>query len=127
MLTIESLGPLLASLPDGPIPLSVAVRLLGKAWSCRKISLASVYRWTHGGCRGVRLESVQVGGSRCVTRDGLIAFFATLSTQPASHTTSGATSEVRTSANRRRALASTDRRLDAILDRPKGRSATLTV
>ena len=38
-----------------------------------------LYRWTTSGCRGVVLESVQVGATRCTSREAMARFFARLS------------------------------------------------
>jgi hypothetical protein len=45
----------------------------------RKISVATFYRWSTAGCRGVILETVQIGGSRCTSREALQRFFERLS------------------------------------------------
>jgi hypothetical protein len=41
-------------------------------------SLATCYRWSLAGCRGVRLETVQVGGSRWTSAEAFSRFVATL-------------------------------------------------
>lgn len=40
--------------------------------------ISSLYRWTTTGCRGVVLESVQIGGSRFTSREALVRFFGKL-------------------------------------------------
>jgi hypothetical protein len=50
-----------------PISLSEAGRLLGK-------HTATVYRWSTAGVRGVVLETIQVGGTRCTSREGVQRF-----------------------------------------------------
>jgi hypothetical protein len=45
----------------------------------RKTHVSSLYRWTVSGCRGVVLESIQVGGTRCTSREALERFFDRLS------------------------------------------------
>jgi Protein of unknown function (DUF1580) len=52
---VVPLGQLLNLLP--------AIRLHGG--EPKKLSVATVYRWTTAGCRGVVLESVQLGNTRC--------------------------------------------------------------
>jgi hypothetical protein len=42
-------------------------------------STSCVYRWTVTGCRGVILESVQVGGTRCTSEEAIIRFIHSLS------------------------------------------------
>ena len=44
--------------------------------------VSTLYRWATAGCRGVVLESIQVGGTRCTSREALQRFFERLS-QPA--------------------------------------------
>jgi hypothetical protein len=45
----------------------------------RKVHVSCVYRWTVAGYRGVVLESLQVGCTRCTSREALGRFFAALS------------------------------------------------
>jgi hypothetical protein len=45
----------------------------------KRPDLTTLYRWTKGGCRGVVLESVQVGGTRCTSREAVARFIAALS------------------------------------------------
>jgi hypothetical protein len=45
----------------------------------RKTNLSTLYRWTQAGCRGVQLESIQIGGTRCTSREALQRFFEALS------------------------------------------------
>jgi len=43
--------------------------------------LATLYRWSGKGVRGVRLASVQVGGSRCTSRQAVATFLERLTEQ----------------------------------------------
>src|SRR4051812_39705508 len=45
----------------------------------KRINVATFYRWASRGCRGVRLETLQVGGTRCTSREALQRFFERLS------------------------------------------------
>lgn len=45
----------------------------------RKTHVCTLYRWTSSGCRGVVLESLQVGATRCTSREALQRFFQKLS------------------------------------------------
>src|SRR4051795_534998 len=45
----------------------------------RKTHISTLYRWTTSGCRGVRLETIQVGATRCTSREALQRFFERLS------------------------------------------------
>jgi hypothetical protein len=40
--------------------------------------VSCMYRWTTEGCRGVVLESIQVGGTRCTSHEALKRFFRRL-------------------------------------------------
>jgi hypothetical protein len=44
----------------------------------RRLHLSTVYRWCQRGLRGVKLEMVQCGGTRCTTETALLRFFAAL-------------------------------------------------
>src|SRR5689334_10653496 len=44
----------------------------------RKCHVSTLYRWATIGCRGVRLESIQVGGTLCTSREALQRFFEAL-------------------------------------------------
>ena len=44
----------------------------------RPIHLSTLYRWTVSGCRGVILESIQVGATRATSREALQRFFERL-------------------------------------------------
>ena len=44
----------------------------------RKTHVSTIYRWTVAGCRGVVLESIQVGAIRCTSREALQRFFERL-------------------------------------------------
>jgi hypothetical protein len=41
----------------------------------KRPNVATLYRWTTIGCRGVRLEFVQVGATRCTSTEALQRFF----------------------------------------------------
>jgi hypothetical protein len=45
----------------------------------RKTNISTIYRWSTVGCRGVVLETIQVGGTRCTSREALQRFFVRLS------------------------------------------------
>jgi hypothetical protein len=40
---------------------------------------SALYRWTTSGCRGVILESIQIGNVRCTSKQALQRFFEALS------------------------------------------------
>jgi hypothetical protein len=75
----------------------------------RKPHISCIYRWTKSGCKGVILESIQVGGTRCTSKEALARFFRRLtlgdSTVEAIHT--------RSHAQRERAMKKAMRELEA--------------
>jgi hypothetical protein len=86
----------------------------------KRIHIATVYRWTSEGCRGVRLRYMQVGATRCTTRAWLDEFFAALTAlsdgtgtpQPAPYHT--APLGARSPAARRKAVERADAALTAM-------------
>jgi hypothetical protein len=82
----------------------------------RKIAVPTFYRWSTDGCRGVVLETIQVGASRCTSREALSRFFAALTAARA--TPSGRSTDPpagdRTPNQRRRADAAAARRAEAL-------------
>ena len=82
----------------------------------KKPHVSCLYRWTTAGCRGVVLESVSIGATRCTSIEALRRFFERLSPSPA------AVRPLPTPASRRRHLASVERQLDA---KRIGRTAAL--
>lgn len=56
----------------------------------KHVNTSTVWRWCTAGCKGVVLESIQVGGSRCTSREAAQRFCEALSgaesrPQPISH------------------------------------------
>jgi hypothetical protein len=47
----------------------------------RRVNVATLYRWSLRGCRGVRLETMQIGGTRCTSVEALQRFFEALTPQ----------------------------------------------
>lgn len=47
----------------------------------KKPHSSCLYRWTTTGCKGVVLESVQIGGTRCTSLEALARFFGKLTAQ----------------------------------------------
>jgi hypothetical protein len=45
----------------------------------RKTHVSTFFRWSTAGCRGVVLETIQIGGTRCTSRQALQRFFERLS------------------------------------------------
>jgi hypothetical protein len=44
-------------------------------------NVATLYRWAQTGCRGVRLETICVGATRCTSMEALQRFFDVLTAQ----------------------------------------------
>ena len=75
------------------IALADVPALLPRRRGGKKPHVSCIYRWTTAGVRGVLLESVQVGGTRCTSKEALARFFHRLSStrsesveSPAAHT-----------------------------------------
>ena len=56
----------------------------------KKPHVSCLYRWTKTGCKGVILESLQVGGTRCTSREALARFFHRLTAAAAPSSTAAA-------------------------------------
>ena len=93
------------------ITLAQAAAELPRRRRGRKCHVSTIYRWTVAGCRGVKLEFVQVGATRCTSRAALGRFFDRLTAGAVPQSDAG---EVRTTDARRRANEKVDRELDAL-------------
>ena len=49
----------------------------------RSPDVKTLYAWTKNGCRGVVLESVQIGGRRCTSKEAICRFVDSLTAQAA--------------------------------------------
>jgi len=90
------------------ISLADAAKCLPKRRGGKRPHLSCIYRWTVSGCRGIKLESIQIGGTRCTSREALGRFFERLS--QAAGCESGPTN-VRTPGQRNRASAQAEHEL----------------
>ena len=63
------------------ITLTEAARLLPRRRAGRPVHVSCLYRWAQIGCRGVRLEIVQIGGTKCTSREAMQRFFDSLTAQ----------------------------------------------
>ena len=81
------------------ISLADAAGELPRRRAGKRPHVSCLYRWTNFGCRGVVLESIQVGGTRCTSREALARFFDRLSQGGAADLP-----PVRTPAQRQRAV-----------------------
>ena len=63
------------------LPLRVAAKRLPRQRAGRKVHVSTLYRWAHDGLRGVRLETIYVGGTVCTSLEALQRFFDRLTAQ----------------------------------------------
>jgi hypothetical protein len=77
----------------------------------RKTHVSSFYRWATVGCRGVVLETIQVGATRCTSKQAHQRFFERLSQPSQAGAVSRPAGRVRTLAQRQRAAAEAGRKL----------------
>lgn len=57
------------------ISLAEAARSLPARRAGKRVHVSCLFRWCSTGCRGIRLEYVQIGGTRCTSREALQRFF----------------------------------------------------
>jgi len=63
------------------VSLADAARLCPRRRGGKRPHISCLYRWTVDGCRGVVLECVQIGGTRCTSHEALARFFERLTSQ----------------------------------------------
>ena len=52
----------------------------------RRVHVSTIHRWARRGCRGVRLEFIQVGGTMCTSTEAIQRFCDRLTNQaPTAH------------------------------------------
>lgn len=91
------------------ISLSEATRHLPRRRGQKKPHISCLYRWTTSGCKGMVLESIQVGGTRCTSKEALARFFRRLTDGQAPDDAP----KVRSATERERAMAKAMRELEA--------------
>ena len=69
------------------ISLADCAKSLPRRRGGKRPHVSCIYRWTTSGCKGVVLESIQVGGTRCTSREALARFFQRLTQGPAADRT----------------------------------------
>jgi hypothetical protein len=72
----------------------------------RPVHASCLFRWAKYGLRGVKLETIRIGGTLCTSRQALERFFARLAELD---------SEVETPADRQREIEATCRKAEAAL------------
>ena len=60
------------------LSLTQATKGLPRRRRGKKPHISTLYRWSTAGCRGVVLETVQIGGTRCTSKEALGRFFRKL-------------------------------------------------
>jgi hypothetical protein len=60
------------------IPLAAAAARLPRLRAGRPVNTGTLWRWAGQGLRGVRLETLSLGGTRCTSVEALRRFFAAL-------------------------------------------------
>lgn len=65
-------------LSERTLTLSQAAKTLPRRRGGRPTHASTLFRWATEGLRGVKLEIVQVGGTKCTSREALSRFFARL-------------------------------------------------
>lgn len=90
---MSSHGPALTSSPVDPStpeieelrPLALAVDWLPTRRRGKPAHAATLFRWASKGLHGVKLEVVQVGGTKCTSREALARFFKKLTEVTVGH------------------------------------------
>ena len=80
------------------LSLSETAKHLPRRRAGKRPHVSCIYRWTTSGCKGVVLESLQCGGTRCTSKEALARFFRRLTQGDAADVP-----EVRSVAQRQRA------------------------
>ena len=98
-----------AVIPLGQASAEIPSRQLGK-----KVSISTVWRWAMHGCRGIRLETVVIGGGRFTSREAVQRFAERLSEARTGGDQLGSVVGRRTAAQRQRQSAEAGRRLETM-------------
>jgi hypothetical protein len=108
---VLSPGSVIDSSTENLTPLNQAADELPRRRRGKKTHVSTLFRWTTVGCKGVVLESLQCGGTRCTSREALQRFFEGLSAQAQAGASSGSQVVSRTLAQRQRESQAAGRRL----------------
>lgn len=67
------------------VSLTSATKLLPPRRKGARPNVATLYRWAQTGIRGIRLETIMIGGTRCTSTESLQRFFdaITAASEPA--------------------------------------------
>ena len=86
-------------LRDDIVSLTDAAKLCPRRRGGKRPHISCLYRWTTAGCKGIVLESIQIGGTRCTSPQALARFFARLTADA-----QGQPTPVRTPGQRERSI-----------------------
>jgi uncharacterized protein DUF1580 len=89
------------------LTLSDVTKLLPTRRGGKRVHISCVYRWTVTGCRGVVLDSTQIGATRCTSHEALARFFERLTADR-----TGAPVPTRTPRQQQRDIAQAVKELD---------------
>jgi hypothetical protein len=106
---------------ERPLSLPDAASYIGRLTGAAKPNVTTVWRWCLKGCKGVKLESICIGGKRYVTVSAIERFIearsvpgASESTPPAASTPRAPRHVERLPARRREEIEAARRRLDKL-------------
>jgi len=72
------------------VSMAGATKVIPKRASGKRVHVATVYRWASVGLKGIRLETIQIGGHCYTSKEALGRFFAELTRQRESAERGGA-------------------------------------
>ncbi len=93
------------------ISLTEAAKNLPTRRAGKRPHVSCLYRWSTAGCRGVVLETIQVGGTRCTSKESLARFFRRL-TQDSGLDTGQPETPLRQQRRRQREVAAAEQELE---------------
>jgi hypothetical protein len=70
-------------LTETVLPFAAAARSIPRLRAEKPVNPATLWRWASHGLRGVKLETIRCGGTRCTSREALKRFFAALAGESA--------------------------------------------
>ncbi len=100
---------------DTIVTLTQATALIPPRRRGRKASVSTLFRWSNSGCRGIILPTLQCGGTRCTSVEGLQWFFEALGQVGRGRGSQAGTAGIllrRSPAQRRRAAEAAGKRLE---------------
>ncbi len=66
---------------EEPFSLTAITKRLPARRGGKRPNVATLYRWAQIGCRGIRLETICIGATRCTSMEALQRFFDALTAQ----------------------------------------------